>query len=576
MRTLEYMAEADRKRKARETIEVFAPLADRMGMGRIKAELEDLSFKYINPREYERIKKLVDKGENNRKHYLTKIKKLIANELKAANISAEIDGRAKHLYSIYRKLQKVNGDLSKIYDILAIRIIVSEVSDCYAVLGIVHKNFKPLIYRIKDYISVPKPNGYQSLHTTVFGIGGVVTEFQVRTKAMHEQAELGIAAHWHYDETKAKLAYKKKSSIANSNKLEWVNQLMDWEKTLAEGANGRELTEALNIDFFNDRIFVMSPKGDVYDLPRDATPVDFAYEIHSKLGDRCRGAKINGKMAPLDTELHDRDIVEIIPGPKNDKLGPSRGWLEFVRTTKAKQHIRGWYRRLNRDDNIISGRELLSKELLLFGVSKIETMEPKLCDLVGHDNWKCLDDVYATIGDGTATARSIAKKLVGDNLYRSLDDQLKSKKIISKQLSSSTKKNNLDGVLIRYGECCKPRRGDAVLGFITHGNGITIHRADCRSLLTSPKERIIEVDIEVDNVLSIDIEIVAENRIGLLRDIAQILASNEINIECHENVKTDNNENIIKMTLAMSNPGYLTDAFPKLARLSGVISVIQK
>jgi GTP diphosphokinase / guanosine-3',5'-bis(diphosphate) 3'-diphosphatase len=572
MRTLDSMSEADQKRKSRETIEVFAPLADRMGMGKIKAELEDLSFMYINPAEYKRIQKIVSSGQKERQHYLAKINKVISAELKSAGIVAELDGRVKHLYSIYRKLQKVDGDLSKIYDILAVRVIVENIEECYSVLGIVHKHFKPLIYRIKDYISIPKPNGYQSLHTTVFGIGGVVTEFQIRTRAMHDEAELGVAAHWHYEQTKSSHAYNRKASFASNDKLEWVSQLMDWENTLIDGS---EIAETLNIDFFNDRIFTLSPSGDVYNLPKGSTPVDFAYEIHSQIGDRCRGAKVNGKIVTLDHILSNRDVVEIITGPKNDKSGPSRDWLGFVVTAKARQHIRSWYRKIGRSDNILAGREYLQKELALFGVSEADVVERKAKEVVGHSGWKEWDDVLAAIGDGTVTARFVAKKLVGERLYKAMDEQRAAVKV-SSTVSVTDKPLNLNGVLIRYAECCKPRKGDKVLGFITQGHGITIHKADCRSLLTSAKEKIIEVELEVDNILLVRVEIIAENRIGLLRDITQVLAANEINIDQHGQKKNENGESVITMTLAVENPERLTEALPKLAKLSGVTAVSQK
>ena len=491
MRTLDALNPANQKRIARETLEIFAPLADRLGMGSMKAELEDLAFKYSNPSEYRRLVDLISQGEKERKHYLTKIKKFIQDELTNDGIKADIDGRVKHLYSIYKKLQKVHGDISEIYDIMAIRIIVDNVEDCYRVLGIIHKHFKPLIYRIKDYISVPKPNGYQSLHTTVFGLDGNITEIQIRTREMHEEAENGVAAHWHYAETKDKVAYRGKASFASENNLKWVNQIMDLQKNVA---SSEELAESLNIDFFNDRIFVTSPNGDIFELPEGATAVDFAYEVHTQVGHRCRGAKVNSKIANLDQKLQNRDMVEVILAPKNDQSGPPRGWLEFVVTAKAKQNIRAWYKHLNKDVNIEAGHKLLGDELALFNMTEVELSLDDIKEIIGNAGWKSWEDVLAAIGDGTVTPRLIVKKIVGQKLYQTLDEK-KSKTKKTTEENEVGNSTNLNGILIRYAECCKPKKGDAIKGFITQGMGITIHRADCRNLLTSPQEKVIDINL---------------------------------------------------------------------------------
>ncbi|MEI6266934.1 MAG: bifunctional (p)ppGpp synthetase/guanosine-3',5'-bis(diphosphate) 3'-pyrophosphohydrolase [bacterium] len=571
MRTLSSLSEADQKRISRETLEIFAPLADRLGMGRIKAELEDLSFYYTNPKEYSRISKLLISGEKERKYYLNKINKIIENELSKNSIKAEIDGRVKHTYSLYKKLKKVDNDFTKIYDILAIRIIVENIESCYKALGIIHKLYKPMIYRIKDYISVPKPNGYQSLHTTVFGIGGNITEIQIRTKAMHEAAENGIAAHWHYDENKETVSHKGDSSFAPTNRLQWVNQLMDWQKSITDS---EELQESLRIDFFNDRLFISSPSGDIFDLPEGSTPIDFAYEIHSQIGDRCRGAKVNGKMVNLDHRLLNRDVVEIILASKSDKSGPSRDWLDFVTTVKARQHIRSWYRKKNRDQNIDEGHKLLSQELSIFGLAEVGLKEEQTKEIVGSSGWKEWEDILAAIGDGSVTARQVTKKLVGAKLYLELEDK-NFKPIITTGKSMSSL-STLEGILIRYGECCKPQRGDDVKGFITRGRGITIHRSDCKNLLTISPERIIDLDMEVNNQLNYEVEIISENRVGVLRDISQVFTSANINIENFQNVRNDEGDSVINMTLCMDNPMKLADTLPKINSLKGVKTVRHK
>ena len=571
MRTLDALKINDQKRISRETLEIFAPLADRMGMGSIKAELEDLSFKYINPTEYKRISDILRSGEKERKHYLTKIKKSIESELGKEGIKANIDGRVKHKYSIYKKLNKVDGDFSKIYDILAIRIIVENVEDCYKALGIIHKLYKPLIYKIKDYIAVPKPNGYQSLHTTVFGIGGAITEIQIRSQEMHEEAENGVAAHWHYDESKLKNAYKGKASFNKSEKTKWINELMDWQNQIAEND---DTLEALNIDFFNDRIFVNTPSGDVINLPDGATPVDFAYEIHSEIGRRCRGAKVNGRIVTLDHKLHNRDMIEIILAPKNDKSGPPRGWLDFVKTAKAKQHIRGWYKKAKRADNIIEGHRLLGDELALFNLKEHDVSLEQTKEVLGHSGWHEWDDVLASIGEGSVTARQIVKKIVGIRMYQALDDNKKAKTIALKPEVTDTS-TNLDGILVRFAECCKPQKGDKVKGFITQGMGITIHRADCRRLLTSPQEKVIDINFDFENTINLNFDILVENRVGMIRDITQTVASLGLNIDSFTDKPKEDGTNQISMRVRVSSPMEATELIPRLGNIQGVLSVSQ-
>lgn len=569
MRTLDALTVPNQKRIARETLEIFAPLADRLGMGSMRAELEDLAFKYSNPLEYRRMLELISQGEKERKHYLPKIKKFIQTELANDGIEADIDGRVKHLYSIYKKLQKVHGDLSGIYDIMAIRIIVASVGDCYRVLGIVHKHFKPLIYRIKDYISVPKPNGYQSLHTTVFGLDGNITEIQIRTKEMHEEAENGVAAHWNYAETKEESAYQGKASFASGDKLKWVGQIMDLQDNVA---TSEELAESLNIDFFNDRIFVNSPKGDIFELPDGATPVDFAYELHTEIGHRCRGAKINGRIASLDQRLQNRDVVDVILAPKNDKNGPSRGWLEFVVTAKAKQNIRSWYKHLNRDVNIDAGHKLLASELSLFGMTEESLSIDDFKNIIGNAGWKSWEDVLAAVGDGTVTARLIVKKIVGQKLYQELDEQkINSKKVITATADSSVQ--NLNGILVRYAECCKPKKGDAVKGFITQGMGITIHRADCRNLLTSPQEKVIDINLDQSDEIEVRIEISGDNRVGFIRDVTGTVSGEKIDIVKIDIRHVDDGGSIINLVVRTADPARIMDLLPELRKVSGVTKV---
>lgn len=324
-----------RRRIAKESLEIFTPLADRLGIGKLKSEMEDLAFKYYLPEEYKKVVQSTKKAFKEREEYLLQMKESLERIFKDESIEADIEGRAKHYYSIYKKLQKKDGDIEKIYDLFAIRIIVSDIANCYKSLGIIHSKFKPLIYRIKDYIAVPKPNGYQSLHTTVFGLGGKITEVQIRTKKMHEEAEKGVAAHWFYDEFKQEKGYSEhKSSFAPKDKIHWIEELLEWQEA---ADSSEEFMEGLKIDIFKDRIFVFSPKGDVFDLPEGATSVDFAYAVHSQIGDQLVGAKINSKMKPISIPLENRDIVEVLT--KKNSPGPKQDWLKFVVTRKAKNRI---------------------------------------------------------------------------------------------------------------------------------------------------------------------------------------------------------------------------------------------
>lgn len=571
MRTLGALSRPNQKRIARETLEIFAPLADRLGMGSLKAELEDLAFKYSQPIEYQRLVELLETGDKERWHYLSKIKRHLKSELDKAGVNAEIDGRAKHLYSIYKKLVKSNGNIAEIYDILAVRIIVDNVEDCYRVLGIIHKDFKPLIYRIKDYIAVPKPNGYQSLHTTVFGIDGRITEIQIRTKEMHEEAEYGVAAHWHYAETKAQNAYQGKASFAKENKTKWVREIMELGES---GLNSDELAENLSIDLFNNRIFVTTPKGDVFDLPEGATPVDFAYEIHTEIGHRCRGAKVNGQIVQLDYELSNRDVVEIILASKNDKSGPSRGWLDFVKTAKAKQNIKSWFRRLNRDDSIIEGHKLLSEELSLFNIKEEDLSSENTSEVIGSSGWKSWNDVVAAVGEGTVSARQVVKKVIGQKYYKDLEEKLaaeKRKDVIEDDNSGES----LEGILVRYAECCHPTKGDKIKGYITKGYGITIHKADCRNLLTSSKEKIIEINFDLKSSMDLTIEIISIDRLGLIKDITTVISQMGVDIRKFDNDHDKDGNSICKIKIRVDNPSKFADLLPKLKKVKGVINVRQ-
>lgn len=566
MRTIEYLSEENQKRISRETLEIFAPLADRLGMGAIKSELEDLSFKYLEPKEYKKMAEIVESTKKERLHYLKKANKFIKTELEKEGIESEIDGRVKHLFSIYNKLQKVNNDVSKIYDLLAIRIIVDSVEDCYKALGIVHKHFKPLIYRIKDYIAVPKPNGYQSLHTTVFGFEGKITEIQIRTQAMHEEAEHGVAAHWYYNESKKTNAYRGVISKTPTDRMSWVNKIMDWQNSVS---SNKEFAEALKIDLFNDRIFVFSPRGDVFDLPEGATPVDFAYEVHSQIGDRCRGAKVNDKLVQLDYKLENRDVVEVVLASKNDKSGPSRGWLDFVKTSKAKQHIRSFLKKLNWDENVDAGRKLLVSELVMFGMVESDFSTEETRQLLREGPWKSWEEVLVSIGDGSISARQILKKIIGQQIYVKVEKPAKPAEEPTKETEAYS---NLSGILVRYAACCKPKSGDKVKGFITRGLGITIHREDCPNLLASPPEKVINIDFEVVEPTRFSIQIHGKNRVGFIHDITAVISEDKVNISNIRN-EHDGEMSTIYLDVSVTSTERIADLMHKIGKVEGVETV---
>ncbi|MDD5693463.1 MAG: bifunctional (p)ppGpp synthetase/guanosine-3',5'-bis(diphosphate) 3'-pyrophosphohydrolase [Patescibacteria group bacterium] len=576
MRTLESLTVSDRKRISRETLEIFAPLADRLGMGQVKAELEDLAFKYSNPEAYKQIASIMAKGERERRNYLIQIKSIILTELEREGIKAQVDGRVKHLYSVYKKLNKVNQDFNKIYDLMAVRIVVDTVENCYKTMGIIHSKFKPMIYLIKDYIAIPKPNGYQSLHTTVFGVKGKITEIQIRTELMHEEAEQGVAAHWHYNESKLSVYEKGSSSFAPEERLGWVNKLANWQKNIS---SKQDFTEDLKIDLFNDRIFVFSPQGNIFDLPEEATPVDFAYEVHSTVGQRCRGAKVNGRIVPLSYQLSNRDVVEIILAPKNDKNGPARGWLEFVKTAKARQRIRAWFKNLNRAQNIEDGQKLLLSELKIFGLEDKDITEEQKKKIINNMGLKEWNDLLAAIGDGTITAKQAIKKIVGQKLYADLDskkDKVEKNEEKTDGQEKETTYSSLSGILVRYADCCKPKKGDRVKGFITQGQGITIHKADCHSLLTSPQEKIIDVDFAEAKKILTTVEITGQTRVGLARDITSLIAKENIIIEDMQATGIKPEVSLIKITFFVDNPSIITDLLPRFGQIEGVMTVRRK
>ncbi|HSX02789.1 MAG TPA: bifunctional (p)ppGpp synthetase/guanosine-3',5'-bis(diphosphate) 3'-pyrophosphohydrolase [Candidatus Saccharimonadia bacterium] len=525
LRTLEHLSPERRQRIARESLEIFAPLADRLGMGQLKSEMEDLSFRYARPDDYDHVMRLTKASIRKSAQYLALLKHDIRALLGEGGLKhIEVEGRQKHLYSIYKKLVKVDGDIDKIYDLIAIRVIVPDVAACYQALGLIHQQYKPLIYRIKDYIAVPKPNGYQSLHTTVFARDGRITEIQIRTPQMHDEAERGLAAHFFYDSHKASAAYARGESAAKlPAKLGWVQQLANIKQLAGEG---QEFLEDARLELFTDRIFVFSPKGDLYDLPEGSTPLDFAFAVHSDMGLRTMGARVNGRMVTLDARLENRDVVEVIT--RRQAL-PNRDWLSFVKTPGAKNRIRSWFRAASRDGNVASGRAALETELKAWGKGRLEDLPPRqVADALDALHVKSAEDLLAAIGEGALTAAQAIRRLLPDAARPA-------------SLPVVRRVETTGRVIIEGGEplpyslaaCCRPVFPQPLVGYITRGAGVTVHALGCPNL-PGDTERFVgchwETLADVPERLLCRLEVHGLNRVGLISDITSIIARQRLNI----------------------------------------------
>jgi GTP pyrophosphokinase len=576
LRTLEYVDEAKQREKAYETLEIYAPLAHRLGIFRIKWELEDISLRYIDPKGYY---DLVEKVATKRKEREAIIKEVIQTlkaKLNEMNIEAEIDGRPKNFYSIYRKMYMQHKDFEEITDLLAIRVIVNTVKDCYGVLGIVHTLWKPIPGRFKDYIAVPKPNMYQSLHTTVIDSRGDVFEIQIRTWDMHRTAEYGIAAHWKYKEGR-------KVSTDLDDKLAWLRQLLEWQSELRDF---RDFVETLKIDLFNDEVFVFTPKGDVIDLPKGSCPLDFAYSIHTEIGNKCVGAKVNGKLVPLDYQLQTGEIVEIITS--SSSRGPSRDWLKIVKTSQAKSKIKQWFKRERREENIARGKEMLEREAkrqgyVLSQLIKNEWLEP----IYRKYGFNSIDDVYAAIGYGGLTTNQILLRLIND--YKRFQKTAATEvagEAEAKQIKDTKPKKyygkgiqvkGIDNILVRIARCCNPVPGDEIIGYITKGRGVSVHRVDCINLteIADEKHRFIDVEwTEQDRAsYNAEIQIIARDRQSLLADITSTIANMDITITA-VNARTNKNRLAnINLGVEIGNTQQLEKVMRQLKKLQDVLDV---
>ena len=576
MTTLISMSEEKQREKARETLNIFAPLAHRLGMYKIKWELEDLSLKYIDPIAYYEIVEGISQKRQEREEFIATIKATLRSKLEKLNIDCTIDGRPKHFYSIYRKMFTQNKTLDQIYDLFAVRVITDTVADCYAALGAAHELYIPMPGRFKDYIAMPKPNMYQSLHTTVIGPNGIPFEIQIRTREMHAVAENGIAAHW---------KYKNGGEADNSmdENLAWVKQLLEMQK---DATDEEEFITSLKIDLFTDQVFVFTPKGDVMSFPAGATPIDFAFSIHSAVGCKMQGAKVNGKIVPLDYAMQNGDIVEVITSSAIH--GPNLDWLKIVKTSQARNKINQWFKKENREANIIKGRESIEREIKRQSLTGYNLMRTEYMDpLIKRYGFKTYEDMFSAVGFGGMPVNKVISRLKEEYRKDVATDDILPVDTIEIVKSSKKKANNsgiviegIDSCLIRYAGCCNPVPGDKIIGYITRGRGVSIHRQDCTNIANAyideeEKARLIDVTWEInkDVAFTSHIKIVANDRTGIVLDVTNVIAGMKVPLKTINARATKENVAIIEISFEITDTEQLEKIIHKLSSISGVIEV---
>jgi GTP pyrophosphokinase len=562
MRTLDFMSSDKQRKIAQETMEIYAPLASRLGIWQIKWELEDLAFRHLESDAYKEIARKLQSRRVQRESYISHVREQLRDELKKAGIEAEISGRPKHIYSIWRKMQRRGVEFSDIYDLLALRVIVDDVAECYHALGVVHSIWRPINGQFDDYIAMPKDSLYQSLHTTVIGPEGRPLEVQIRTHEMHHIAEFGIAAHWRYKEGSRR-------DVKYDNKIAWLRQLLDWQQDVS-GAH--EFVESLKTDVFQDQVYVFTPKGEIREMPAGATPLDFAYRIHTDIGHRCVGAKVNGRLVSLDYTLKNGEIVEIVTSkaPK----APSRDWLNpnlnYVKTAHAREKIRQWFRRQQREENIERGRDILEKELARLGLSK--TPPEELAAVFKHDK---VDDFLAAIGSGDISPQNVALKLLGEQQPPAAAPPTVEQPVPQTSAPTGISVLGVGDLLTRIARCCNPVPGEPIVGYITRGTGITVHRADCANIAAEDEqERLVPVEWgAVKRTYPVKIRLEAWDRDGLLRDVAGIVAEDKINMSTVSAISHPDRTCTIRATLEITDIGKLGRILTKLEGIRGVLGV---
>ncbi|KMJ60551.1 (p)ppGpp synthetase [Bacillus sp. LL01] len=579
MRTLKHLPQEKQRRISNETLEIFAPLAHRLGISKIKWELEDTALRYLNPQQYYRIVNLMKRKRAEREEYISEVMNEVNDRLEEVEITAELSGRPKHIYSIYRKMAKQNKQFSEIYDLLAVRIIVNSIKDCYAVLGIIHTCWKPMPGRFKDYIAMPKPNMYQSLHTTVIGPKGDPLEVQIRTSDMHQIAEYGIAAHWAYKEDK-----EADDRASFEEKLTWFREILEWQN---DATNAEEFMESLKIDLFSDMVFVFTPKGDVIELPSGSVPIDFSYRIHSEIGNKTIGAKVNGKMVTLDYKLKTGDIIEILTSKHS--YGPSQDWLKLAQTSQAKNRIRQFFKKQRREENVEKGRDLVEKEIKGLDFDLKEILNAENINRVSEKfNFMTAEDMFAAVGYSGITALQVANRLTEkqrrqrdkEQQISDITENAEKKKTapVKKRKDAGVVVQGIDSLLVRLSKCCNPVPGDEIVGFITRGRGVSVHRADCANVeAEGTNDRLIEVDWESDvkdnREYNVEIEITGYDRRGLLNEVLQAVNETKTDITAVSGRSDRNKMATIHMAIAIHNINHLHKVVERIKQISDIYAV---
>ena len=577
MHTIKFMPPEKQLEKARETLEIYAPLAHRLGISKIKWELEDICLRYIDPKGYYELVERIAKKRREREAFITQILEEIKAKSAELGIAAHLDGRPKHFYSIYKKMQEQNKSLEQIYDLFAVRVVVNSVKDCYAVLGMVHELYKPIPGRFKDYIAMPKPNMYQSLHTTLIGIEGTPFEVQIRTWDMHKVAEVGIAAHWKYKEGHS-------ASNDMDNRLSWLRQMLEWQK---DTKDANEFIETVKVDLFTDEVFVFTPKGDVMNLPIGSTPIDFAYAIHSAVGNKMMGAKVNGEMVRLSYTLKNGDIIEILTS--SNVHGPSRDWLKIAKSSQARNKINQWFKKENREENVLRGKENIERELKKQGMTYSQLFKTEWIEIILKKfNFNSLEDVYSAVGYGGISSSKIVTRLrdeyrktvkVEEPEHDSLEEETQSKTEKRKKSvpESGIIVKGIENCLVRLSRCCNPVPGDDIIGYITRGRGVSVHRSDCTNITgnLSEDDRLIEVKwYTASNVAyKADINIMANDRASILMEVTNVIAEAKIHLKAINARTTKDQLVIINLTLEINDTEQLEKIIKKLKKVDSVFEV---
>ncbi|WP_435924511.1 RelA/SpoT family protein [Paenibacillus sp. DYY-L-2] len=578
MRTLKYQSEESQRRIAYETLEIFCPIANRLGISAIKWEMEDIALRYLNPQQYYRIANLMRKKRAEREEYIDSVISKISEKLDEMGVEADLSGRPKHIYSVYKKMTTKNKQFNEIYDLLAIRIIVDNIKDCYATLGIIHTLWKPMPGRFKDYIAMPKANMYQSLHTTVVGPNGEPTEVQIRTWEMHRTAEYGIAAHW---------AYKEGPEAGGpEKKLTFFNEILELQH---EAKDASEFVESLKMDFFTDLVFVFTPSGEVIELPSGSVPLDFAYRIHTEVGNRTIGAKVNGRIVPLDHKLKTGDIVEILTSKHS--YGPSQDWLKIAQSSHARSKIKQWFKKEKREENVEKGRELIERELKRAGIDPPSWMsDDKLMEACKKFAFNDIDDMLSAVGFGGITAAQIATKLT-EKLRKEQEESnaIELTSEVKEVKAAPEERRNrpthgvvvkgIDNLLVRFARCCNPVPGDEIVGYITRGRGVSVHRSDCPNIPNvgegQEAARVIEVEWEnaVEANYSVDIEITGHDRRNFLNEVLQAVSESKTNISAVSGRSDKNKMALVHMTILIRNTDHLQSVVERIKRVKDVYTV---